>query len=425
MNADGWKIQTLDLKDPLPDIPRPDPGAGIHLQIWWKSLPLGQLWLSNDRLPMNRNELTAAVAEAVAPAVGDFLLPHGFRAALPVMGPNPARDEPADPQQAATLPSPLAALEKSLISDPAPVTISVIICTRDRPDELHRALLHLSQLDPPATEILVVDNAPSARTQTVTENFPSVRYLPEPTPGLSRARNTGLRHATGELIAWTDDDTLAHPGWIGAIRNAFADQEISALTGLVLPGALATAAQVHFERDFGGFNRGFRTFTFDHRFFSEMQERGVPAWLAGAGANMAFRREVFAAHGNFDERLGAGAAGCSEDSEYWYRLLAAGKKLRYEPRAVVYHVHRSTDDDFRQQMRAYMRGHVAALLYQFQRHRHRGNLRRLFLSLPRYYWGMARGRLAGGERGTLTSEIRGGLEGIVYFFLHRRASRES
>jgi len=184
------------------------------------------------------------------------------------------------------------------------------------------ALQYLSRLNPPADEILVVDNAPSARTRTVTEKFSSVRYLPEPKPGLSRARNTGLRHASGDLIAWTDDDTLVHPGWIGAIREAFADPQISALTGLVLPGSLATAAQVRFERDFGGFNRGYRSFTFDRRFFSEMQDRGVPSWMAGAGANMAFRREVFTALGNFDERLGAGAAGCSEDSEYWYRLFA-------------------------------------------------------------------------------------------------------
>ena len=57
-------------------------------------------------------------------------------------------------------------------------------------------------------------------------------------------------------------------------------------------------------------------------------------WKVGAGANMAFRRNVFDLVGLFDERLGAGAAGCSEDSEIWYRILANQLQIRYEPRAV-------------------------------------------------------------------------------------------
>jgi GT2 family glycosyltransferase len=134
--------------------------------------------------------------------------------------------------------------------------------------------------------------------------------------------------------------------------------------------------------------------------------------MIGAGANMAFRRPVFDQLGFFDERLGAGAAGCSEDSEFWYRMLDAGLSIRYEPLAVVQHFHRIDEEGFSNQMEAYMRGHVFALLVQYEKTRHSGNLRRLFLSLPRYYWGVARGRLAGGERGTLRAEIRGCLSGL-------------
>ena len=79
--------------------------------------------------------------------------------------------------------------------------------------------------------------------------------------------------------------------------------------------------------------------------------------------------------GGFDERLGAGAAGCSEDSELWYRLLAAGHTVPYEPAAVVFHHHRSDVEAVRRQAAAYLEGHVAALFIQFaRRYRHLGNL---------------------------------------------------
>jgi glycosyltransferase involved in cell wall biosynthesis len=66
--------------------------------------------------------------------------------------------------------------------------------------------LSLTALDPPATEI-IVDNAPqSDETRMVVGEFKSVTYCSEPVTGLSRARNTGLRRATGEIVAWTDDD---------------------------------------------------------------------------------------------------------------------------------------------------------------------------------------------------------------------------
>jgi glycosyltransferase involved in cell wall biosynthesis len=149
----------------------------------------------------------------------------------------------------------------------------------------------------------------------VVREFKCVTYCSEPTAGLSRARNTGLRRATCEIVAWTDDDAIVHPSWIHAILEVFSDSTISGMTGLVIPVELETTSQIRFERDFGEFNRGYRQLNYDFQFFSEMQERGVPVWKIGAGANMAFRRNVFDLVGLFDERLGAGAAGCSEDSE--------------------------------------------------------------------------------------------------------------
>ena len=125
--------------------------------------------------------------------------------------------------------------------------------------------------------------------------------------------------------------------------------------------------------------------SFDRRFLDEDQAMGAQVWRIGAGAKMAFRRSVFERVGLFDERLGAGASGCSEDSEMWYRILASGGCCVYEPRAVVFHHHRAGWDELLQQTRAYMKGHVSALVVQSDLHGHRGNLRRITLQLPRYF----------------------------------------
>jgi GT2 family glycosyltransferase len=112
-----------------------------------------------------------------------------------------------------------------------------------------------------------------------------------------------------------------------------------AVTGLVLPAELATEAQLHFET-YWGFGRGYRRIDFISVFFESDRMRGCPVWEIGAGANMAFRREVFEKVGLFDERLDVGAAGCSGDSEFWHRVLTHGGVCRYEPGAVAYHFHR-------------------------------------------------------------------------------------
>jgi GT2 family glycosyltransferase len=97
---------------------------------------------------------------------------------------------------------------------------------------------------------------------------------------------------------------------------------------------------------------------------------------------MAIRRAVFKQLGGFDERLGAGRAGCSEDSELFYNAMFHGWHCRYEPRAVTFHFHRSHIDQMKTQLFFYMRGHVAALLIQYSKYKDIGNLLRLFINLP-------------------------------------------
>jgi GT2 family glycosyltransferase len=277
----------------------------------------------------------------------------------------------------------------------------------------------------PADEVLVVDNASRSRaTQEVASRHPFVRYVHEPTPGLDVARNTGVRASKGSIIAFCDDDISVGPQWLSRIKAAFLDDEIMAVTGPVVPASLDTEAEYVFETRWG-FNRGFTVRTFGPDYFAAHRARGVPVWELGAGANMAFRRSVFAAVGGFDERLDVGAAGCSGDSEMWYRILAAGFRCRYEPSAISCHQHRRDLPALRSQIFHYMRGHAAALLIQFERTRHWGNMRRLLLGLPMYYAGrILRQAVRPNHRrnAMLGSEIRGWASGIVYYLGRARQS---
>jgi GT2 family glycosyltransferase len=306
-----------------------------------------------------------------------------------------------------------------------PVEASVVICTRDRPEALARCLDSFSRQTLFPTEIVVVDNASKdGRTHDVA-CAAAAKYVREDRPGLDFARNAGARASRGEIIAFTDDDVILHPRWLERLVRAFDAPEIMAVTGQVMPAELTTAAQCHFET-YWGFGRGYRRRDFGADFFAADWAHGCPVWEIGAGASMAFRRQVFQIVGLFDERLDVGAAGCSGDSEYWHRVLTHGGVCRYEPSAVVYHYHRRDFSSLANQIYHYMRGHAAALLVQFERSGNLGNLRRAFVSLPIWFArrGLMRALKGSSERDRfLWSEIAGFLSGLGFYFKQPRPGR--
>ncbi|MGI4808004.1 MAG: glycosyltransferase family 2 protein [Janthinobacterium lividum] len=295
--------------------------------------------------------------------------------------------------------------------------VSVVICTRDRAEELRRCLSSLEQQTRVPNEIIVVDNASKdTRTRAVTLAA-GVHYVREDRSGLDIARNTGAQAARGDIVAYTDDDVHLHPRWLERLTAAFDAPDVMVVTGLVLPAELATQAQRYFET-FWSFARGYVPLDFDQAFFRIDRTHSCPAWEIGAGASMAFRREVFEHVGLFDERLDVGAAGCSGDSEYWHRILSHGFRCRYEPSAAAYHFHRRDLPGLSRQIFAYMRGHAAALMVQYERTGNYGNLRRAFVTLPHLYARrVARGLLRGWSDRDLmiADEIRGFLSGLLFY----------
>lgn len=410
------RLRHVDLAEGLP-VPPADDGAAHRWYFWWRAQPVGVLHLEPWQLPVTRARLARLAAAAVAPAVGDLLHPGGsFAAALPYDGPPPqGGDLPLRDLLDGDVPARLDGVTSRRPADPVGArTAAVVVCTRDRPEQLRRCLESVRALLRPPEELVVVDNGSTSDATGLVAQEYGATYVREGCRGLSRARDAGIRATTSDVVAFTDDDVRVHPQWLGRLLAGFTAPEVMAVTGLVLPESLDTRAQQDFEDLVGGFGQGFRAKDFGQEWLLRHRRRTPHVWKLGAGASVAFRRAAFDRVGGFDPRLGAGAAGCSEDSEIWYRLLAGGWRCRYEPAAVVHHTHRDTAARLREQSRAYLRGHVAALAVQWAATRALGEPRRALVTLPLHFARRAVAGMVWRERSTtLGADLTGYLAGMI------------
>jgi cellulose synthase/poly-beta-1,6-N-acetylglucosamine synthase-like glycosyltransferase len=207
--------------------------------------------------------------------------------------------------------------------------LSIIIATHARPDGLARLLESLApQLRTAAEgasrEILVAENGTPVPS-TLPATAPPLRHLHEPRPGKCRIQNVAIRRASGNIIVCLDDDLVAAPDYLDEVERFFtAHPEFAAMKGRILPAedpAAKVGADAMAWLDLPLVDHGDEV----------IEVRGV------LGANMAFRASALARVGLFDERLGPGAAGHEEETEMSARLVHAGFRIGYAPRALVYH----------------------------------------------------------------------------------------
>lgn len=267
-------------------------------------------------------------------------------------------------------------------------SISVVVSTLgERPRDLELLLDGFAAMDYPRAEFILVDNrervseADPLATLEITR--PWLRVVRESRPGASAGRNAGIAAAENEIIAFTDDDVRIDRRWLQSIGQRFAlDPHVEVVTGLILPAELDTAAQIWFERYYGGFSgtRVFepRTVEAESRGLGRVHGSRVTARDAtgkklkefaiyglgayGAGANMAFRRTSITRVGGFDVSLGAGTlARGGEDLAALISVLWTGGVLAYEPGAVAHHRHRRGVDELLNQLGGYGLGFTAML----------------------------------------------------------------
>lgn len=230
---------------------------------------------------------------------------------------------------------------------------SILICSRERPDDLERCLSALMALRDKPLEIILIDNDPvTDGNRNVAERFPGVRYVCEPRRGLDNARNRAIREARGAFVAFIDDDAVADPLWLRGLAMPYADPRVQCVTGLTMPLELETDAQILFEKITGFSLRGF-----ERRVFRSPPGDCLAVGGVGAGANMSFRRSIFDVLGPFDPALDAGPwAATGGDHEYFSRILRNGDTIVYTPAALNWHKHRRTYAELRKTMRNYGNG---------------------------------------------------------------------
>jgi GT2 family glycosyltransferase len=290
----------------------------------------------------------------------------------------------------------LAKVPHPVYTGPLP-TVTVAVCTRDRTASLKRCLDSLNLVSYPGLELIVVDNAPTNdSTERLVHEYPHVRYISEPRPGLDWARNRAILEAHGEIIAYTDDDVVVDPNWISSMATLFAqDAEVMAITGLVVPHELETEAQILFEKN-GGFGRGFQRKWYRDRKKAARSHAGTGKF--GTGANMAYRRDLFNHIGFFDPALDMGTStNGGGDLDMFFRVIKEGHTLVYEPSALVRHVHRHDLEGLRRQMFSWGTGFCSYVVRNSLTYPHetmgflklglrwfwKRNVRRLLLSLLR------------------------------------------
>jgi GT2 family glycosyltransferase len=210
--------------------------------------------------------------------------------------------------------------------------ISAVVCTRNRPALLDACLAGFARLDPAARELIVVDQSDGGDSGRVVERYrdriPGLHRLASPSRGLSRARNEAIRAAEGEILAFTDDDCVVRPDWIGAVAAAFEeDPDLAAVTGGSLPESTdeLDPRRAAITTWHSGERRDFR--------------RPVDPAEVGGGFNLSFRRVWAEKVGLFDPDLGVGARyRAAEDTDFIHRILRAGGVIRYDPAVIVAHL---------------------------------------------------------------------------------------
>ncbi len=208
-------------------------------------------------------------------------------------------------------------------------TVTVAICTRNRPEVLEECLRTVGLLDPAPDSVVVVDQSDRGMAERVRELCSApVAYVPSPPRGLGFARQLALETCTSEILLFTDDDCLVRSGWAGALAAVFSlHPKAGAAVGAVRPHP------------------------------AHPLPPGIPAWVTewgdgeptvfetptdpatiGGGLNMGFRTAAIREVGGFDPRFGPGAPlRNADDAEALHRILRGGWHVVYTPEAIVSH----------------------------------------------------------------------------------------
>ncbi len=251
--------------------------------------------------------------------------------------------------------------------------VSIIIPTRNRPEQLQRCLAAITKVDYPKDrfEVIVVDDGSSFRLDPTVDLFSdkiNLRLFKQKSSGPAAARNNGAQQAKGEFLVFTDDDCMASPCWLSVLSN-FLGMNPDAIVGGKIVNGLATnifasASQVLISYLYSYYNKNS-----DKAYFFTSN-------------NFALSKKRFLTVGGFDHKWGRAAG---EDREFCDRWLLNGYQMVFAAEAKVYHMHEMSLPQFLGQHFNYGRG-----AYYFHRARERRNQDRFRIEPLSFYLNLLR-----------------------------------
>jgi len=200
--------------------------------------------------------------------------------------------------------------------------VSVVVCTYNGSRTISECLDALTRLDYPDYEVIVVDDGSTDGAAAIARRY-ACRLIQTENRGLSSARNAGLGAATGEIVAYLDDDASPDPHWLTYLAATFLSSSHAGVGGpnVAPPGDGPIAECV--ARAPGGPV---------HVLLTDREAEHIP------GCNMAFRKACLEAIGGFDPRFRV----AGDDVDVCWRLQERGWTLGFSPAAMVWHHRRNS-----------------------------------------------------------------------------------
>lgn len=229
--------------------------------------------------------------------------------------------------------------------------VSVLVCTYNGARTIRECLESLRLQDYPSYDVHVIDDGSTDETSEIVKDFPEVHYFHQANQGLSAARNVGAQRATGEILAYTDDDCVVEQDWLRYLVHCCEDLQVDAVGGPnITPHSDSWAAKCV----------ALCPGNPSHVMLDDRLAEHVP------GCNMGFRRQALLDMGGFDPQFRQ----AGDDVDVFWRMIDAGKSIGFAPGAMVWHRRRDSLLAFLSQQRGY--GRAEARLQR--KHPHRSNV---------------------------------------------------
>ncbi|MQA89835.1 MAG: glycosyltransferase [Gemmatimonas sp.] len=239
----------------------------------------------------------------------------------------------------------LASMQRAFAEVPVgaegdPPRVTIVVCSYNGERTLGECLAGVERIDYPNYEVLVVNDGSTDATSTIARSF-DVRLIRTANQGLSNARNVGLEAATGEIVAYLDDDAYPDPHWLQYLVGEF-----SRTSHVGIGGPNVAPLEDGLVADCVAIAPGGPS----HVLVSDREAEHLP------GCNMAFRKAELEEVGGFDRQFRV----AGDDVDICWRLQERGWTLGFSPAAMVWHHRRNTVRGYWRQQQGY--GRAEAML---------------------------------------------------------------